>query len=60
MLCYGLFGFKFVLTCGGIILILNLIIIIAIKKKLPNPWVQLDPPGLGWIPIMGWVGLNFF
>ena len=53
MLCYGLFGYKFVLTCGGIILILNLIIIIAIKKKLPNPWVQLDPPGLGWIPIMG-------
>ena len=46
MLCYGLFGYKFVLTCGSIILILNLIIIIAIKKKLPNPWVQPGKLGL--------------
>ena len=46
--------------CGGIILILNLIIItVVIKKKLSNPLVQLDPRELSWVrlnPVMGWVG----
>ena len=37
----------------GIFFLLNLIIIV-IKKILPNPWVQLDPTR----PM--WVGLNFF
>ena len=35
------------------------------KKKLSNPWVQLDSTkpmwvGLGWTYVIGWVGLNFF
>ena len=35
-----LFDYKFTLICSGVVLMLNLIIIIAIKKKLSNPWVQ--------------------
>ena len=30
------------------------------KKKLSNPWVQLDPCELRWTYVMGCVGLNFF
>ena len=55
-----LFGYKFALICGSVVLIFNLILIIAIKKKPSNPWVQLDLRELGWIgffsPIMiDWV-----
>ena len=28
--------------------------------KLSNTWVQPDPRGLGWTPMMGCVGLSFF
>ena len=50
MLCSGLFDYKFFLICGGV-LMLNLIIIVVIKKKnvQPNPCDE-----------MCWVGLDFF
>ena len=46
------------------IFLLNLIIIVIIIKFF-NQWVQpnptqLDPCGLNWTPVMGWVGLDFF
>ena len=51
-----LFNNKFALTCSGVILMLNLIIIIVvIKKNCPtrgSNLTQPDPRGLGW------VGLN--
>ena len=40
LLYLELFGYKFSFICNGVVLMLNLIIIIAIKKKLSNPWVQ--------------------
>ena len=60
--CYvhNYFVINMFFICGGVILILNLIIIIIVmtkkkKKKPSNPIC-----GLGWIPVMGWVGLEFF
>ena len=55
-LCSRLFGYKFVLICGGVALILNLILIMVTKFF----FVQLDPCGLVWTPMMGWVKLDFF
>ena len=57
VLCSWLFGYKVVLICGGVALMLNLIIIIIINPTHgSNPtWVVL-----GWTPVMSWVGLNFF
>ena len=45
-----------------IFFLLNLIII---KKKLSNPWVQLDLTQFVWMGLdlcdgLDWVGLNFF
>ena len=57
VLCSCLFGYKFALICGDIVLMLNLIIIIiiiiiiVIQKIMSNPLVQADPHGLGWIRI---------
>ena len=42
-----LFGYKFSLS-DGVVLMLDLIIIIVIKEK-SNPQIQLDPQGLSWI-----------
>ena len=48
-----LFGDKFALICSGSVLILNLMLIIVIKKKnLSKPWIQPDPHGFNWIPVM--------
>ena len=62
VLCSWLFGYKFALICGDIVLMLNLIIIIIIiiiiiKKKT----IQPDSHELGWIMLnlcdgLGWVG----
>ena len=56
LLCSWLFGYKVVLICGGVALMLNLIIIIIINPTHgSNPtWVVL-----GWTPVMSWVGLNW-
>ena len=64
VLCLGLFGYKFSLICSGV-LILNLILIIVIKKNMFNPWVQPDQRELGWVGLdpcdgLGWVELRFF
>ena len=64
VLCLWLFGYKFVFIYGSVVLMLNLIIIIVIKKKNcptheSNP-TQPNSRGLGWAPMMGWVGLNIF
>ena len=32
----GLFGYEFAIICGGVILMLNLIIIVVIKKNCPT------------------------
>ena len=55
VLYLGLFDYKFALICGGVVLMLNLIIVVVIKKNCPIHvgWVGFfffDPP---W-----WVGLK--
>ena len=56
-----LFGDKFALICSGSVLILNLMLIIVIKKKKSvqtmdptrSTWVQLDPcDGLNWVKFL--------
>ena len=49
VLCLELFGYKFTLICDSVVLILNLILIIVIKKKFVKSmgltrsmWVVLD------------------
>ena len=51
MLCLGLFAYKFAPICCGIILILNLILIIEIKKI----YVQLMGPTWSMWIRLGWV-----
>ena len=56
VLCLWLFGYKFSLICGGD-LILNLILIIVIKKNMFNPLVQPDQRELGWVGLDPYDGL---
>ena len=64
VLCLRLFGYKFALICDGGVLLLNLILIIVIKKKNCQTHrsnsINVDWVGLGWILVMSWVKFDFF
>ena len=67
VLCSWLFGYKFALICGDIVLMLNLIIIIIIiiiiikKKNYPTrfTWIGLDYVELLWWVGLGWIFLTY-
>ena len=65
MLCLRLFYYKFVFICGGVVLIVNFILLIVfffIKKTSihgSNP-IHMGWVGLGWTSVMGYVRLDVF